>query len=137
MTIIAVSAPIVQAAAQTLFIARDVDMTLTTDQAFTQVFTGTRYLVTRVLGFRKTGAYGVACLGGIYTAAAKGGVALLDATQSWADLTGALTVQQASILKILGTGINSALPILSLTTGNTGALTATIVMHGICVDDML
>jgi hypothetical protein len=119
---------------QTLFVVRGADMTLTTDQAFTKLFSGTNYIVTNVFGVRKTGAFGTACLGGIYSAASKGGDTILAATQSWAALTGAGTSVAATLANILQTKVESATPFLSLTTGNTGTLTADIFILGVVVD---
>ena len=121
-------------ATQTLFVLRGADMTLTTDQVFTKLCGFTNYVVTNIVGVRKTGAFGTACLGGVYTAASKGGSALLAATQIWAALTGAGTAQAATLANILQTVAASATPILSLTTGNTGALTADIFIQGIVTD---
>lgn len=118
---------------QTLFILRAADMTLTTDQAFTKQGAFTNYVVTGVTAIRKTGALGVACAGGIYTAATKGGDAILAAVQSWATLTGASTATLATVANLISK-VESATPILSLTTGNTGTLTADIFVTGSVVD---
>lgn len=119
---------------QTLFVLRGADMTLTTDQAFSKLFAGTNYIITQVIGLRKTGAFGVACTGGIYTGAAKAGTALVAAAQVWSALTGASTAQPATLANILQTTVASATPNLSLTVGNTGALTADIFIVGVVVD---
>lgn len=119
---------------QLLFVLRSADMTLTTDQAFTKVFSGTNYQITSVSALRKTGAFGVACAGGIYTSAAKGGSALVAAVQSWAGLTGAGKIVSAALAALIATDVQTATPILSLTTGNTGALTADIFIYGVILD---
>lgn len=119
--------------AQTLFVLRAADMTLTTDQAFTKQGTFTNYVVSNVIGIRKSGAFGVSCAGGIYSAATKGGDAILAAVQSWAGLTGALTCVQATLANLIGK-VETATPVLSLTTGNTGALTADVFVVGTVVD---
>lgn len=119
---------------QTLFILRGADMTIATDQAFTKVFPGTKYVVYNVVGVRKTGAFGTACLGGIYDAASKGGNALVAATQTWAGMSGANTCQEAVLAAIANTTVETATPFLSLTTANTGALTGDLFISGICVD---
>lgn len=120
--------------AQLLYVLRNADMTLTTDQTFTKQFGGSNYIVTGIYGKRISGAFGTACLGGIYDTAAKGGNALVAATQTWATLTGAGTAQTGTLAAIALTVISTATPILSLTTGNTGALVADIFIFGICVD---
>lgn len=109
-------------------------MTLTTDQAFSKIGSFTNYVVDNIVTVRKTGAFGVSCLGGIYSAAAKGGDAILAATQTWAGLTGAGTSVVPAFSNLLQTKVESATPILSLTTGNTGALTADIFICGVIVD---
>jgi hypothetical protein len=117
---------------QRLFSISGADMTLTTDQAFTKLFTGTLWIPTQIVAVRATGAFGSACAGGIYPAAAKAGTAIVAAGQSWAALTGANT----SVLATLNTQAvqTTILPYLSLTTGNTGALTANIFIYGVVVD---
>lgn len=120
---------------QLLFKLLAADMTLTTDQAFTKVFSGTNWTATKILCMRKSGAYGVGCLGGIYTAASKAGNAIVAATQSFAGLTGAGKMSDLTLAAILGTDVQSASPIyLSLTTGNTGALGADVYVFGVALD---
>lgn len=132
MTIKAGAQP-VQANAGLLFVLRNADMTLTTDQAFSKVGAFTNYVVNSILAARKTGSFGVTCLGGIYSAAAKSGDAILAAAQSWASLTGAGTATIASLANIISK-FETATPILSLSTGNTGALTADLFIYGAIVD---
>lgn len=135
-TINGISVPSLNAPAneqQTLFILRNADMTLTTDQAFSKQGTFTNYVVTNILAIRKSGAFGVTCAGGIYSAAAKGGDAILAAAQSWAGLTGAATCVAATLANLIGK-VESTVPALSLTSGNTGALTADIFVLGSVVD---
>lgn len=110
---------------------KNADMTLTTDQAFTKVGGTFRYSVTRVMAITRSGAFGIACAGGIYTAATKGGTALVAAGQSWATLTGA---NANAVATINATTTTAATPFLSLTTGNTGALFADIVIWGVPAD---
>lgn len=119
---------------QLLFILRAADMTSTADQQLTKVFTGTNYLISNITAVRKTGAYGVACLGGFYTGATKSGDILVAATQSWLNLTGAAKVSVATLAALVLTNVESAVPYLSLSTGNTGALTADIFIYGYIVD---
>jgi len=118
---------------QTLFIIRAANMTLTTDQVLTKVGNFTNYVVTNIVGITKSGAFGVACVGGIYSAATKGGDAILAAAQTWGGLTGVGLASISTLANIIQKQ-ESATPILSLTTGNTGALTADIFVQGIVTD---
>lgn len=120
--------------AQFLFILRSADMTLTTDQAFTKQGNFTNYIVTGVVTKRVSGAYGTACLGGIYTAASKGGDALVAATQTYVNLSGANTSQVATMAAVALTKVQTATPFLALSTGNIGALTADIFVYGVILD---
>lgn len=108
------------------------NMTLTTDQLFTWLIpTPSLYIPRRILATRASGAFGVACAGGLYTGAGKTGVNVVLAVQSWAALTGANTYVDASIIALATTNILiSPTLYLALTTGNTGALTADIYLWG-------
>lgn len=119
---------------QLLFVIRSANMTLTTDQAFVKQFGGSKYVITAVIGKLISGAFGTACLGGIYDQSGKAGNALVAATQTWATLTGANTGQVATLAAIATTAISTATPFLALTTGNTGALVADVFIFGVCVD---
>lgn len=119
---------------QLLFVLRSADMAVTTDQIMVKVFAGSKYIITNMYGTRVSGAYNTACLGGLYTAASKAGNALVASTQTWAALTGASTVQTATLAAIAGTSVSTATPYLSLTTGNGAALSADIFLFGVCVD---
>lgn len=117
---------------QALFVLRNADLTLTSDQAFTKLFTGTKYAVTSAYAIQKTGAFGVAALGGVYTAASKGGTPIIAAAQSYAALTGTLT-SALPVIAVLS--VQNATPlILSMSTGNTGALTADFFIFGVILD---
>ena len=117
---------------QLLWVLRAADMTSVADQALTKVFSGTLWLPMNPVANRVSGGFSVACLGGMYTAAAKTGNIVVAAAQSFAGLTGALT----TVLPVLAlTGVqNSATLFLSLTTGNTGALNADIFIFGTVLD---
>ena len=107
------------------------DMAVTTDQVFTWLVSPvpTLYIPRRVIGRRVSGAFGVACLGGCYTAASKGGTAFVAATQSWANLTAGGKIVDATLIAGVGTDIiTAALLYFALTTANTGALTADIYL---------
>ena len=121
-------------AEQVLFVIRGANLAITTDQLFTKLFGGTNYAITNIMSVWKTGAFSIACVGGIYTGAAKSGDAVLAATQVFSGLTGAQTMQIATLANIIAIKTESATPILSLTTANTGALTADIFIIGFSVD---
>lgn len=118
---------------QLLFVGRGLNFQLTSDQALTKVFTGTNYIVTAIAGVRKTGGATVVCAGGIYTAAAKAGTAVVAAAQSWIALTGALGSINATLAAL--TAALSADPLyVSLTTGSTAAVTGDVFVFGVVVD---
>lgn len=117
-----------------LFKVTSADFQLTADQAFIKQGTFTKYVITKILAIRKTGGATVACLGGIYNAAAKGGDPLVAAAQSWLGLSGAGKITDATLLAILGTDVQTATPILALSTGSSTALTADVFIFGVVVD---
>jgi len=120
---------------QLLFVIRAANFAITTDQAFTKAFSGTNWMATKIVAVRKTGAYGVACLGGVYTATSKGGNAVVAAAQSWVGLSGAGKIADATLAAVVGTDAQSSVNLyLSLSTGNTGALTADVFVYGIVID---
>lgn len=118
---------------QLMFVLRGANMATTADQAFTKQGLFTNYVVTNIIAVCKTGTFGVACIGGIYTAANKGGDAILSAAQVWTGLTGAGTSALAPVSNLFSKS-ESATPFLSLTTANTGALTADFFIEGVVVD---
>jgi len=117
-----------------LFVLRAADMQLTTDQAFTKSGIFTRYVATKIVAQRASGGATVACAGGVYTAASKGGSALVAAGQSWINLTAAGKIVDATLAAVNGTDSQTATPILSLTTGSTGACTADLLIFGVVMD---
>lgn len=129
---------------QLLFVLASADMGVTTDQTFTKLMVGTNYVITGVIFRRTSGAFNTACAGGIYTAATKGGTALVAAGQSYANLTGAnklvivnTVTNSANFATANTTDAQTATPILSLTTANTGGtgtLVASIGIFGYVVD---
>lgn len=118
---------------QSLFVIRGANMAIATDQQFTKLFAGTNYRITDIIAVRKTGAASVACLGGIYDAASKGGNAIVAVGQSWVTLAASVNVAPA-LAAIVSTALLSATPYLSLSTGSTAACTADIFIFGYCVD---
>lgn len=114
-----------------LFFLTSANLQLTSDQAFTKIQPFASYRLTHVVARWKSGGTTVACTGGIYTAAAKGGSALVAATQSWLNLTAAGKIVSAVLAAVNDTDEQSATPILSLTTGSTAAATADLTLYGI------
>lgn len=110
-------------------------MQLTTDQAFVKMFNGTIWVPNRIVAVHKTGAFNSACAGGIYTAATKGGSAIVAAGQSWANLTTAGKIVTATLAAVATTNYFSGADLfVSLTTGNGAALTADLFVFGHCLD---
>jgi hypothetical protein len=116
------------AVAKALFQLLGANMQSAADQAMTQLFSGSIWVPTLITFTWASGAFNTACAGGIYTAAAKGGTAIVAAGQSYAALTGANTALAAAIAAA-GPFANTV-PILSLTTANGAALTANVVIWG-------
>jgi hypothetical protein len=119
-------------AIQLLFIMRAANMQLTSDQTFAKLFNGTLWDPFFVIANRTSGAFSSACAGGIYTAPAKGGTAIVAAAQSFSTLTGENTQTICTVLATTTTF--SGTPILSLTTGNAAGLLADIYIYGACYD---
>lgn len=117
---------------QRLWVLRSADMTLTSDQAFTKLFSGTVWVPAAVVAKWVSGAFSIACAGGVYTSASKGGNAIIAAAQVYSALTGSLTSVMPALA--LTTVQNSASLFLSLTTGNSAALTADFFVYGLVVD---
>lgn len=117
-----------------LFLLRGANFQLTTDQALSKVGAFTNYYVRVIIARRLTGAASVACLGGIYPAAAKAGTPIVAAAQSWLGLSGAGKIVVAALEAILATDVQTATPILSLSTGSTGAVTGDVYIFGYPLD---
>ncbi len=118
---------------QLLFVIRSADMQLTTDQAFTKVFTGTKYRIQDIVALRKTGGASVLCAGGVYDAASKGGNAIVSVAQSWVTLAAGVNVVP-TLAAVVATTVLDPTVYLSLTTGSTAACTADIFIYGYIVD---
>ena len=117
-------------AAQVLFKLAGANMQLTSDQPFTKLYSGTNYWVTQIIARQRTGGASVACAGGIYDAATKGGNAIVAASQIWVTLASGVIVS-AALAALANTTLLSATPILSLTTGSTAACTADFFICGV------
>lgn len=112
-----------------LFYLTGANLAVTTDQIFTRRFTlpsGYLWMPRRIVARLKTGAFSVACLGGVYSAAAKGGDAIVAATQSFGNFATKSIVDATIVAAILGGNVydDTVTPYLSLTTANSAALTA-------------
>ena len=116
-----------------LFVGRDFDFQLTSDQALTKMFGGTSWIPTRVFAVRKTGGVTVACAGGLYSAPAKGGTAFVPAAQVWTAVTGTFGFANAT-LAALTVALAVSTVYFSLTTGSTGAVTGDVFVFGNVVD---
>ena len=114
---------------QLLFKLAAANLQLTSDQAFTKVYAGSAYLVLAIVARQRSGAASVACAGGIYDAAAKGGNAIVAAGQNWVTLASGVIVL-ATLGAPASTVLLTATPFLSLTTGSTAAATADIYIFG-------
>jgi hypothetical protein len=114
---------------QLLFKLSGANLQLTTDQAFTKIYGGTNYAINQIIARQRTGGASIACAGGIYDAATKGGNALVAAAQVWVTLASGVIVNAA--LGAALTVVGSATPILSLTTGSTAACTADFYIYGV------
>jgi hypothetical protein len=116
-------------AQQLLFVLRGANMQSTSDQTFTKVYGGTNYFVTSIVARQRSGGASVACAGGVYDAATKGGNAIVVAAQSWVTLASGVIVS-AALAALTGTTLLTNTPILSLTTGSTAACTADLYIYG-------
>lgn len=119
-------------AEQLLFLGRSINFQLTTDQVLRKQFTGTNYVVTRVIAKRVAGGASVACAGGVYSATSKGGSAIVAASQSWLALANN-TIVQATVAALTAL-LSSSNIYLSLTTGSTAAVTANVYVYGVIID---
>ncbi len=129
------TSPSPSALQQLLFVGHGLDFQSTADQALAKQFSGSKFIITKIVANRISGAVATSALGGIYTAASKGGSALVAATQSWAGLSGAGKIVDATLAALLATDVQTASPLyLSLSTGSTGAVTADLFIFGIVVD---
>lgn len=117
-----------------LFVLRGANLAVTTDQAFTKVFSGTNYQITGIYALAKSGAVAALTAGGIYTAATKGGSALVAAAQVWTGLTAAGKLQTVTLGAPIASDVQTATPILSLTTASGTAATADIFITGVVLD---
>lgn len=105
------------------------DMNTTSDQPFTKVGTFTSYLLSSTRCYDASTSLTTA-VGGVYTAAAKGGTPIVAASQVYNSNTG-VGAGQSIALQSAVFGTRTETPILSLTTPQGGAATATYKIWGI------
>jgi hypothetical protein len=105
------------------------NMNVTTDQSFTKLLGFTNYVITRIRAVNSSGSLTTAA-GGVYTAAAKGGNAIVAAAQAYSTLTGS-TIGMDLTIAAVGNGLQTATPILSLTTGQGAAMTCDMYVIGV------
>ena len=115
---------------QVLFKLVGANMNVTTDQSFTPIGNQApiSYVITRIRTVNASTSLTTAA-GGIYTAASKGGNALVAAGQAYSTLTGA-TIGLDLTVAAVGAGLQTVTPILSLTTGQGAAATADMYIFG-------
>jgi hypothetical protein len=113
---------------QLLYKGSALNFQLTTDQPLTKVYGGSAYTVTGIFARQRSGAASVACVGGIYDAASKGGNVWVAATQSWVTLASGVMVP--AVIALTAT-LGTTNLILSLTTGSTAAVTADVYVFGV------
>lgn len=125
---------------QMLFRLRNADMNSTGDQAFARTFAGVRYKITRIVAVLRNSVSSAAAVGGIYTAAAKGGTALVANTQTYGPLTGqwtsrTLTTTTAANDQVLADGTFSGSNLyLSLSTPDGTGGIADFYIYGVVCD---
>lgn len=120
---------------QLLFVLRNANMQSTADQLLTKLSVFDNWKATSIVAVRKTGAFSGACAGGVYTAAGKAGSPLVAAGQSYANLTGAGKIVDATLEAVNSTDAQTSPTVyLSLTTGNGAVLTADIYVYGVVLD---
>jgi hypothetical protein len=112
-----------------LFSLAAANMNSTADQALTKLLGFTNFLITRVRVAGSTGNLTTAA-GGIYSAAAKGGNAIVAAAQVYARSPDR-TLGMELTLAAVGLAVQTTSPILSLTTGQGSAMTADFYVFGV------
>jgi hypothetical protein len=121
---------------QVLFRLIGANMNVTTDQAFVPYLwtPGQNFLIERIRVVNASVSLTTAA-GGIYTAASKGGNAIVAASQAYLALTGSSLGLDATLAAV-GAGLQTATPILSLTTAQGAAATADFYIFGSIVGNL-
>lgn len=115
-----------------LFELLNADLNSTSDQAFTKRFSGTTFIIQAIKASWVSGANPVSTAqGGIYTATAKGGSAIVAATQGYGNNQGTGTGTAITAVATFGNGERSdAALYLSLTTPQGAAAVANVRIWG-------
>jgi hypothetical protein len=119
-----------------LFELRAADMQSITDQIFTKITNigdFTKYIVTDIKATNASARPSTLTAGGIYTAAAKGGAALVGSAQLWTGI-GVGKVIVPSLASILNTDVQTAIPIFSLSVASATPATVDIFVYGVIID---
>jgi hypothetical protein len=116
-----------QNAVQRLWQRLACDMQSTSDQSLTKVFTGTAWAVSAIETKLASGTISALTAGGIYTAASKGGNAIVGAAQLWVSVPLLPSIA-------IGTVQTSANLFLSLTVGSLSAATVDLFVYGYVLD---
>ena len=112
-----------------IFRLMNADLNSTADQIFIPAFTFTTFIIREILVTQASGAISLAT-GGIYTAASKGGTAIVSAAQSWSGLTSSVK----TVTPTLGgtaTDLRTGSLYLSLTAAMGSAGTANFFIMGV------
>lgn len=109
-----------------LFSLTAANMNTTADQALVAAFGFTNYIIDRIIGLNASTSLTLAA-GGIYTAASKGGTAVVANTQIYSALTGSSPTVG---LTLNSTAQRTTGLILSLTTGQGSAATMDLIVYG-------
>jgi hypothetical protein len=112
-----------------LGVLKGANLNTTADQPIT-IVSASKYQVTQILVTNASGTPSLA-VGGFYTAASKGGTALVAATQVYSALTAASKFVNVTMLAILTTDVRTESTLyFSLTTAQGSAMTADIYVFG-------
>ncbi len=105
-------------------------MNSTADQPFSKLFGFTQFSIDRIVAMNASTPILLAT-GGIYTATAKGGTAVVAASQSWTALTGATKILTTTISAAGSDLLSASALYLSLTTAMGSPATADIYVQGV------
>lgn len=112
-----------------LWALRGADMNVDTDQALVKQGTFGSFVIVGVRAFNASTSLTTA-VGGIYTAAAKAGIAIVAANQAYSALTAATIGADLTVAAAGKDELSATTLILSLSTPQGGAATADILVYG-------
>ena len=122
-----------------LFKVTDADMQSTSDQVFTKLTAFNEAIPVSITAIPKVGAASGTCVGGVYSASAKGGSLIVPNTANWVTVTAVANPKVFQTFGTFGSGVVmskfvlTTAPYLSLTTGSSTACTADIYIYGFVV----